>query len=568
MLLLGVVLGWQGLTARAALQDAQQKAVQLRTQLTDGDLDQARRTTKSMAADTDKARSRTDGVLWGAASHLPWIGSTFDAVSRTSAALDQVADKTLPPAISLADSMAGAPIKDGALPLQPLEQHQTPMQDAAAAARSADDSVSSIDPASVNAAIRDSFTKVQRQLTDLRAATAAAATSLDLVPAMLGSDKPHRYLLVVQNNAESRATGGMFGSWAVLDARQGKVSLAGQGGAGDIPRQERPVIPLQEQEEALYGDKLGTLFSDINFTPDFPRAAQMAAAMFDARPEPGVDGVISVDPVVLSYLLEVTGPVEVDALGVQKRLTAGNAVDVLLSELYRTQPADVQDVFFEVAAQRIFEKATSGAGDPIGLVRALSKGASEGRVLVWSRDKAQQDKLVGTRVGGDLPHDPDGPPQVGVYVNDATASKMEYYLDLEAAVSAQSCSADGVQELRSEVLLRSTAPKGAASLPPSVVGIGKWAPQGIMQLNVRLYGPVDGRISALKVDGKKYTIAGGTHDGRQVAVVPVRIKPGQSIEISAEMTSGPRQTGDPVLSTTPTAKKGPTRWEVDSACAS
>ena len=40
---------------------------------------------------------------------------------------------------------------------------------------------------------------------------------------MAGADGPRDYLLVFQNNAEIRATGGLPGSWARLHAEDGKL---------------------------------------------------------------------------------------------------------------------------------------------------------------------------------------------------------------------------------------------------------------------------------------------------------------------------------------------------------
>ena len=104
--------------------------------------------------------------------------------------------------------------------------------------------------------------------------------------------------------------------------------------------------------------------------------------------ETGVDvsGVISLDPVSLSYLLEATGPV---ALPTGDVLTSENAVDLLLNGVYLryADPRD-QDAFFAAAAGSVFGALTSieapqlAAGLPtpyLGLWERINMGAG----MLW-----------------------------------------------------------------------------------------------------------------------------------------------------------------------------------------
>jgi len=67
---------------------------------------------------------------------------------------------------------------------------------------------------------------------------------------------------------------------------------------------------------------------DVNLSPDFPTAAALFAKMYTGRTGTAVDGVVAIDPVALSYLLEGTGPVDV---GDGVVLTSDTVVPVLLS---------------------------------------------------------------------------------------------------------------------------------------------------------------------------------------------------------------------------------------------
>ena len=68
------------------------------------------------------------------------------------------------------------------------------------------------------AQVRDAVDKVYGQLARADREAQHAAAAARLAPAIFGADGDRNYLLVVQNNAESRATGGFIGSYA-LDHR-------------------------------------------------------------------------------------------------------------------------------------------------------------------------------------------------------------------------------------------------------------------------------------------------------------------------------------------------------------
>jgi len=72
-----------------------------------------------------------------------------------------------------------------------------------------------------------------------------------------------------------------------------------------------PTLPLDPEQQQIYSGRLGKYMQDVNLTPDFPTAASTAQAMWERKTGQRVDGVISIDPIALSYILEATGPVKI-----------------------------------------------------------------------------------------------------------------------------------------------------------------------------------------------------------------------------------------------------------------
>ncbi|HQR28683.1 MAG TPA: hypothetical protein PLP61_16685, partial [Nocardioides sp.] len=208
---------------------------------------------------------------------------------------------------------------------------------------------------------------------------------------------------------------------------------------------------------------------------------------------------------------------------------------------------------------------TSGAGAPADLVRALSRGADEGRLMVHSFDAAEQRELTGTAIAGEFPSRVDDRPQVAVTLNDATGSKMSYYLDYQVEVTPTSCQ-DGTQELQGRLTMTSNAPKNAADLPNSVTGGGLYGvPKGTQIVVADLFGPDGGTISGLRLDGRPSDVVRHSFQGRPTMQVPLYLESGQSVEVTWTMTTD--QTGDTDVRVTPGVLPERESSVVASACS-
>lgn len=172
-----------------------------------------------------------------------------------------------------------------------------------------------------------------------------------------------------------------------------------------------PGIPVDSSQQQIYSGRMGKFMQDVNLTPDFPTAASTAQKMWEKKTGQLVNGVISIDPVALGYILDATGPVnitqpELKALasaGLPTELTGKNVVQVLLSDVYSKieQPA-LQDAYFAGVAQEIFAALSDGRGNAKGLVEGLTRGTAEGRVLVWSGLTAEQSVISKYALGGSV----------------------------------------------------------------------------------------------------------------------------------------------------------------------
>lgn len=557
-------LGWQAVKVASLLSSASAQAQELRSQVVAGDIDAAQASLARLEERTAAARDRTDSLAWRAAEVVPFLGDDVRAVRVVSRETDRVAQDALPPAIEVADRLrldAFSP-RDGAIDLDNLDDVAPSIARASATLTRASDEVRTIRTDRLISRLARPVAQVQDELGSAARAARSASSAADLLPTMLGGDGRRTYLLMVQNNAEARSLGGIPGSWAVLRADRGKISMGRQGSVVDVPPVQEARLSVPEDDADVLPSVVATDLRNTTIDPDFPAAARFAAALVGDKTGEDFDGVVSVDPVAMSYVLGGIGEV---GLGRGRAITATNAVQVLLNGIYLDFDPDEQNDLFADAARRIFDRVVSGKADPTTLLRGLVKGAAENRVMVWAEDESLQEQLVATTGLTGHPGVGRSVPQVGVYVNDAAGSKMQYYLRTRSVVEATRCEED-VQTLALRTTLTSDAPADAAGLPFSVVGPSKGIAKGDQRVNVYVVAPAGGSIEDLRIDGEPVTIAGGVLRDRQVAVFPVVLSPGGSTKVAATLTTGDGQAGRPLLTTTPGVTPGPNDVRSASAC--
>jgi hypothetical protein len=251
---------------------------------------------------------------------------------------------------------------------------------------------------------------------------------------------------------------------------------------------------------------------DVNLTPDFPTSASAALAMWQQKTGTRLDGVVSIDPVALSYLLKATGPVKLTDTGSSEistalptELSAKNVVQTLLSDVYAKIPDPAQqDLYFASVAKELFHSLSNGKADSAQLLNSISSGVKEGRIIAWSAAKDEQTVISKYPLSGSLSGPYLSPAQFGLYFNDGTGAKMDYYVKRTAQLIPQ-CSDDGYIQMKLRVTSTNTAPADAAStLPAYVTGAGAFGvPAGSVQTNIVAYGPVQSNVEEAFVGGKK-----------------------------------------------------------------
>lgn len=549
---------------KTELESANALIPQLKEEVAAGASLKATETVVSLRSHTASARDAAGDPIFNLAFVVPVIGPNFSAMAEVARAADDVSTLGVAPLVSITGSVdwnSLLPSAEGT-DFEPIQKATPSLVSAAHAVRATADRLRRIETGSLLPQIAEPLERARIQLESVSGAMDASADVSEVLPKMLGVDGQRSYLLMVQNNAESRASGGIPGALAILSLDHGKLSLGAQSSASAIGSVSPP-LPVDPEQQDIFSTRLGKYMQDVNLTPDFPTAATTAQLIWESKTSQRVDGVISIDPIVLSYILKATGPIQiagpelsaVKTAGLPAELSAGNVVQTLLSDVYaRIEQPKLQDAYFAGMAREIFSVLANGKGESKGLVEGITRGVEEGRVLIWSDHGSEQSIITKYAISGAVVGPSVPPAQFGVYFNDGTGAKMDYYVKRTVQL-VRECPSGGYEQTTVRITSTNNAPTDAAtSLPEYVTGGGNFgvAP-GTVQTNIMAYGPVQATIESASINGEKTPFAPYLHANRPVGVVAQQLAPGESKTV--DFTFGKIvQHAEPNLVVTPTVQ--------------
>ncbi|EKE16280.1 MAG: hypothetical protein ACD_11C00021G0009 [uncultured bacterium] len=155
--------------------------------------------------------------------------------------------------------------------------------------------------------MKEKFIQLKKSMPEVIGVLEAFSENSHIFTDILGGNGPRKYLFLFQNNNEMRATGGFIGTYGLLDISNGHVRDFFIDGIfnpdGQLQDKVVPPAPIQKISAAWS-------LHDSNWFPDFPVSAKEAIVFYERTGGPTVDGVITITPVVLQKLLEITGPIE------------------------------------------------------------------------------------------------------------------------------------------------------------------------------------------------------------------------------------------------------------------
>lgn len=501
-----VIAGWLVMRAELAKRELaafREDVPTVELQLRSGDFAGAAATSNRMALSARRSKALTNDVVWRSVGRVPGLGNSVQTVRAVTSTADAIGSSALPSLVESAAQLArpGPPASinlEGLHAALPRVRHAATTIDESrrrlAAARSR-----LVIPA-VERARLDLFVA----LSELQEKLATAQDALEVAPELLGEHKPQAYFLGFQTLAEVRATGGLIGAFGILTADRGRLQISRLGTtARDLHSPLVPVVDLGPDFSRRYGAFAAAGFwSNLNVSPHFPYTDQIARALWKSQTGQELAGTVAVDSVAVSHLLRAVGSITLRSGEV---VNADNIVTVSVRDAYVKYDPSEQDTFsLELADAVASRMLTSLSSQLVPTLRAMARAAMEGHVKVGVANRRAQQLLESGVIGGALPGHPGH--FLGISLNNAGATKLDYYLSGEVRYSLDRVKREATTEVTigNEVSLTQLPRVGATTTGGRSPGEPP-APPGRNRLHVSVFGGVGSTLLGGDVNGVPFS---------------------------------------------------------------
>jgi hypothetical protein len=500
-----------------------------------------------------EARDRLGALRYEPARLVPGVASNLRAARALADVGRDLAENGA--AVTAAVVPEALAVVDGRVPLEEVRRVTPELQ---RAVRTLDQALvrldAVVDEPYLLGPVRDAVDQVRPELARGAREARNTAAAARLAPAIFGGDATRRYLLVVQNPAENRGTGGLIGSYGILTVADGEVTVdrlerTGVWNAALEARARSGGVEYDAPGD--YRKRYGmfqpaTQLQAVNLSPDFPTVGRVLASLAPQAGVGDVDGALAVDPEGLAALLRLTGPVTVP--GWPEEITADNVVDVTLRYAYvRFASTPERADFLGDVADEVVVAATRGAlGEPAQVAQVLGAAARQGHLALWFADPGEQRLAAAVGASGGLARG--GRDVVHVTTANVGGNKLDYYLErdldyrVELRPDGEGRGATATATLA--VRLESTAP--TEGLPQIVAGPFEGGAPGEFVAGenvsyVSVYSPLVATRVAL--DGDPVPTIAGEELGLEAFSTVVRIPAGEGRTLAADLEGRLRLTG-------------------------
>ena len=263
-----------------------------------------------------------------------------------------------------------------------------------------ENNIDQVDPEVVSSLKIDQQEKIIQQLKSLKVQTGIFRKGMnellslsDILPIFLGDETDKRYLLIFQNNAEMRASGGFIGSYALIDFGQGKIKKLEVPGGGSYDLQGGLHKRIAAPEPLHLINSLWE-FQDSNWWPDWPTSAQKIQWFFENGWGSSVDGVIAIDTTFAERLLEIIGPIDMrEKYG--EIITSENFYHIVQTQSERKDTNTPKEIITDLVNKVIEELPSRINSDNLfNIIKDIEQLFLEKHVLLNFNDSALQDFIV------------------------------------------------------------------------------------------------------------------------------------------------------------------------------
>jgi len=264
--------------------------------------------------------------------------------------------------------------------------------------KEAGESLGDIDVDSLPEDKRLSFEEFNSKLPDFEKMITDAVDYSKFLEDFIGTAGLKKYLLLFQNPAELRPTGGFPGSYGIIIFKDGKLQ---DFRVDDIYNLDGQLKDLYVPPIQLQHITPNWAMRDANWFVDFPVSAGKITEFYKKESGEDVDGVITFSPNIVSKILEIVGPIRMDKYDLI--LNSQNFSQVIQEEIeYKAERSQPKKILVDLAPLML-EKIHSADSDKwMEIFNILVSSVDNKDILMYFRDLKLQNFSVVKGFSGEV----------------------------------------------------------------------------------------------------------------------------------------------------------------------
>ena len=489
--------------------------------LSSGSMKAARYETLAAGAAARRARQGSDsaGPLMDLARSLPKIGRAIDEVDHLIAAADlsahaargtlEIAETALRGKNKIIEADPNDPKGGARIRLERIEEIAVTVADIRETIGQVAAELEAVDPQAFPKRIRKSIEDGIRRARRTDETLADAQAGFEVLPSILGADGPRTYLIIMQNSAEQRGTGGSALRFSPLLIENGKPELPSGKNINlsvydvDEDRRQFPEVPIPE--DAWYQRVIpdSRRFGNANFTPDWELASTLMLTYGRAAEPtfPEVDGMIAVDPLTLQNLMPGVGRFTTHHGNV---ISERKSVHFLLSRAYSAFGAkdEVRKAVLRTVVERFYDGMIKPR-HPTELIQGMGDSLATNHMQIWMRDPREQAFVERMDWDGKL-EETDDADYLNVVEQNVGGNKLDLFQSQRHELDITMEGNDVVNSVRVEIMNGAVLPQHRY-----VMGDSGGLLQGVTRPMMNVYVPGRAQLMEASTEGELYPMEAG-----------------------------------------------------------
>ena len=419
----------------------------------DDDFNGAERAMDEVNADRISLKTRIDDPFWTMVGKFPFMKDDIQAVKELLGILDIACEDVIQPFILEAKSHPLSDLKaENGFNVSLINSYLDFAEDILP---TVDDMAAKMNAINFGPISKEAVGDYTEKITSLVETYEHFKDYIPLVRAFCGNGKDRFYLMLAQNSAEIRASGGFPGSVGTVRIQDGVLEIGDFMSVYDIiPMGQAFDSGITDQEIQLFGYMYAGEAHDSNFNPHFARVAEITAASYEEGYGETVDGVISLTPAVIQDILKFLD--ESITLEDGSVLDGENATKVIQRDLYIIYQGQegyakmnndyIDSLFSETAKQAMGVLVDNFKLEKLPeYVKLFENGFQNRTIMLWLANPREERMVEKVGASGNLNDDKNNP-KAGIYFSTCDPSKLGMFVEILPEMSDPVILEDGSRE--------------------------------------------------------------------------------------------------------------------------